>query len=119
MPKKKKPIDLCSLADGKHILEIAYYGPGDHKHLEEEMGLHWFEQEILVRFLGQYSKKKTIAVIDYDCNGGTMQHFGLGDTPEEAVKSALTTLIAKYEPLVAAAEKALKGVSSCSTKESK
>ncbi len=117
MPKKK-PIDLCSLADGKQILEIAYYGPGDHDTLEEELGSSWFEREILMPFLGQYSKKKTIAVIDYRFTGGTTkQHFGLGDTPEEAVKAALTTLIAKYEPLVAAAEKALKGVASCSKKE--
>ena len=107
---KKKPIDLCSLADGEHILEIAYYGPGDHKKLEEEIGSFWFEKEILVRFLGQYSKKKTIAVIDYECNGDTLQHYGLGYTPEEAVKSALTTLIAKYEPLVASAEMALKSL---------
>ena len=42
---KKKPIDICSLADGKNILEIAYYGPGDHAHLEEERGHYWFEKE--------------------------------------------------------------------------
>lgn len=107
MPKKK---DICSLADGKNILEIAYYGPGDHSYLEEEMGSSWFEKEILVPFLGQYSKDKTIAVIDYKDGGATRQHFGLGVSPEEAVKSALTTLIAKYEPLVAAAEKALKAI---------
>lgn len=107
---KKKPTDLCSLADGKHILEIAYYGPGDHKHLKKEIGSFWFEKEVLFRFLGRYSPDKTIAVIDYECNGSTMQHFALGDTPEEAVKAALTTLIAKYEPLVAAAEKALKAI---------
>lgn len=107
---KRKPIDLCSLADGKNILEIAYYGPGDHKNLEEEMGRYWFEKEVLVPLLGHYSKDKTIAVIDYKGGGATRQHFGLGDTPEEAVKSALTTLIAKYEPLVASAEKALRGL---------
>lgn len=107
MPKKK---DFCSLADGKNILEIAYYGPGDHLYLEEEMGPSWFEKEILVPFLGQYSKDKTIAVIDYKDGGATRQHFGLGDSPEEAVKSALTTLIAKYEPIVASAEKALRGL---------
>lgn len=107
MPKKK---DICSLADGKNILEIAYYGPGDHSYLEEEMGSSWFEKEILVPFLGQYSKKKTIAVIDYKDGGATRQHFGLGSSPEEAVKSALTTLIAKYEPMVAAAEKALNAI---------
>jgi len=107
MPKKK---DICSLADGKNILEIAYYGPGDHSHLEEEMGSSWFEREILMQFLGQYSKKKTIAVIDYKDGGATRQHFGLGNSPEEAVKSALTTLIAKYEPIVASAEKALRGL---------
>ena len=110
MTKKKKPIDLCSLADGEQILEIAYYGPGDHPHLEEEMGPSWFEKEILVPFLGQYSKDKTIAVIDYKEGGATRQHFGLGNSPEEAVKSALTTLIAKYEPVVASAEKALKAL---------
>ena len=109
MPKKK-PIDLCSLADGKNILEIAYYGPGDHKNLEEEMGSSWFEKEILMPFLGQYSKKKTIAVIDYKDGGATRQHFGLGNSPEEAVKAALTTIIAKYEPLVASAEKALNAI---------
>lgn len=107
MPKKK---DICSLADGKNILEIAYYGPGDHSHLEEEMGSSWFEREILMQFLGQYSKKKTIAVIDYKDGGATRQHFGLGNSPEEAVKSALTTLVAKYEPIVASAEKALRGI---------
>ena len=107
MSKKK---DICSLADGKNILEIAYYGPGDHPHLEEEMGSSWFEKEILVPFLGQYSKDKTIAVIDYKDGGATRQHFGLGNSPEEAVKSALTTLIAKYEPVVASAEKALKAL---------
>ena len=107
MSKKK---DICSLADGKNILEIAYYGPGDHPHLEEEMGSSWFEKEILVPFLGQYSKDKTIAVIDYKDGGATRQHFGLGNSPEEAVKSALTTLIAKYEPVVASAEKALRGL---------
>ena len=107
MSKKK---DICSLADGKNILEIAYYGPGDHPHLEEEMGSSWFEREILVPFLGQYSKDKTIAVIDYKDGGATRQHFGLGNSPEEAVKSALTTLIAKYEPVVASAEKALKAL---------
>lgn len=111
MPKKK---DICSLADGKNILEIAYYGPGDHSHLEEEMGASWFVGEILIPFMGQYSKDKTIAVIDYNAGGATRQHFGLGSSPEEAVKSALTTLIAKYEPVVASAEKALKGVKSCS-----
>ena len=87
MPKKK---DICSLADGKNILEIAYYGPGDHKKLEEERGHYWFEKEVL--------------------GGATRQHFGLGNSPEEAVKSALTTLIAKYEPIVASAEKALRGL---------
>ena len=107
MPKKK---DICSLADGKNILAIGYYGPGDHSHLEEVMGSSWFEREILMPFLGQYSTKKTIAVIDYKFGGATRQHFGLGNSPEEAVKSALTTLIAKYEPIVASAEKALKGV---------
>ena len=107
MPKKK---DICSLADGKNILEIAYYGPGDHKNLEEEMGSSWFEKEILVPFLGQYSKDRTIAVIDYTDGGSTRQHFGLGNSPEEAVKSTLTTLIAKYEPVVASAEKALKAL---------
>lgn len=107
MAKKK---DICSLADGKNIREIAYYGPGDHSHLALEMGVAWFEKEILVPFLGQYSKDKTIAVIDYKDGGATRQHFGLGNSPEEAVKSALTTLIAKYEPIVASAEKALKGV---------
>lgn len=107
---KKKPIDLCSLADGKNILEIAYYGPGDHKKLEEEMGHYWFEKEVLISLLGQYSKDKTIAVIDYKDGGATRQHFGLGSSPEEAVKSALTTLIAKYEPVVASAEKALRGL---------
>ena len=107
MSKKK---DICSLADGKNILEIAYYGPGDHPHLEEEMGSSWFEREILVPFLGQYSKDKTIAVIDYKDGGATRQHFGLGNSPEEAVKSALTTLIAKYEPVVASAEKTLKAL---------
>ena len=111
MSKKK---DICSLADGKNILEIAYYGPGDHSYLEEEMGSSWFEAEILVPFLGEYSKDKTIAVIDYKDGGATRQHFGLGNSPEEAVKSALTTLIANYEPVVASAEKALKGVASCS-----
>lgn len=111
MAKKK---DICSLADGKNILEIAYYGPGDHSILSKEMGKHWFEKEILVPFLGQYSKDKTIAVIDYKDGGATRQHFGLGNSPEEAVKSALTTLIANYEPVVASAEKALKGVASCS-----
>ena len=105
MPTKK---DICSLADGKNILVIAYYGPGDHSHLALEMGVHWFEKEILVPFLGQYSKDKTIAVIDYKEGGATRQHFGLGNSPEEAVKSALTTLIAKYEPIVASAKKALK-----------
>ena len=109
MPKKK-PIDLCSLADGEQILEIAYYVPGDHPHLEEEMGSSWFEKEILVPFLGQYSKDRTIAVIDYKEGGATRQHFGLGNSPEEAVKSALTTLIAKYKPVVASAEKALKNL---------
>ena len=107
MSKKK---DICSLADGKNILEIAYYGPGDHSYLEEEMGSSWFEKEILVPFLGQYSKDKTIAVIDYKEGGATRQHFGLGNSPEEAVKSALTTIIAKYEPVVASAEKALKAL---------
>lgn len=107
MAKKK---DICSLADGKNILEIAYYGPGDHKNLEEEMGSYWFTREILTPFLGQYSKDKTIAVIDYKDGGATRQHFGLGNSPEEAVKSALTTLIAKYEPIVASAEKALRGL---------
>ena len=105
MPKKK---DIRSLADGKTILGIAYYGPGDHSQLAMEMGEHWFEKEILVPFLGQYSKEKTIAVIDYKDGGATRQHFGLGNSPEEAVKSALTTIIAKYEPVVASAEKALK-----------
>lgn len=105
MPKKK---DICSLADGKNILEIAYYGPGDHSRLAMEMGEHWFEKEILVPFLGQYSKDRTIAVIDYTDGGSTRQHFGLGNSPEEAVKSALTTLVAKYEPVVASAKKALK-----------
>jgi len=100
MPKKK---DICSLADGKNILEIAYYGPGDHKKLEEERGHYWFEKEVLISLLGQYSN-------DYKDGGATRQHFGLGSSPEEAVKSALTTLIAKYEPIVASAEKALKGV---------
>ena len=107
MSKKK---DICSLADGKNILEIAYYGPGDHPRLEEEMGSSWFEKEILVPFLGQYSKDRTIAVIDYTDGGATRQHFGLGNSPEEAVKSALTTLVAKYEPVVASAEKALKAL---------
>ena len=107
MSKKK---DLCSLADGKNILEIAYYGPGDHNNLEEEMGSSWFEKEILVPFLVDYSTDKTIAVIDYKDGGATRQHFGLGNSPEEAVKSALTTLIAKYEPVVASAEKALKSL---------
>ena len=107
MPKKK---DICSLADGEQILEIAYYGPGDHPRLEEEMGSSWFEKEILVPFLGQYSKDKTIAVIDYKEGGATRQHFGLGNSPEEAVKFALTTLIAKYEPVVASAKKALKAL---------
>lgn len=105
MPKKK---DICSLADGKTILEIAPYGPGDHSILSKEMGEHWFEKEILVPFLGQYSKDKTIAVIDYKDGGATRQHFGLGNSPEEAVKSALATLVAKYEPLVASAKKAIK-----------
>ena len=105
MPKKK---DICSLADGKNILEIAYYGPGDHSQLAMEMGEHWFEKEILVPFLGQYSKDRTIAVIDYKDGGATRQHCGLGNSPEEAVKSALTTIIAKYEPVVASAKKALK-----------
>lgn len=36
MPKKK---DIRSLADGKTILEIAYYGPGDHSRLALEMGV--------------------------------------------------------------------------------
>lgn len=107
MSKKK---EICSLADGKNILEISYYGPGDHSYLEEEMGSSWFEREILVPFLGEYSKDKTIAVIDYKDGGATRQHFGLGSSPEEAVKSALTTLIAKYEPIVASAEKALRGL---------
>ncbi len=107
MPKKK---DICSLADGKNILEIAYYGPGDHSILSKEMGKHWFEKEILVPFLGQYSTEKTIAVIDYNDGSATRQHFGLGNSPVEAVKSALTTLIAKYEPIVASAEKALRGL---------
>lgn len=107
MSKKK---EICSLADGKNILEISYYGPGDHSYLEEEMGSSWFEREILVPFLGEYSKDKTIAVIDYKDGGATRQHFGLGNSPEEAVKSALTTLIAKYEPIVASAEKALRGL---------
>lgn len=105
MPKKK---DICSLADGKTILEIAYYGPGDHSRLALEMGSSWFEREILMPFLGQYSKDKTIAVIDYKEGGATRQHFGLGNSPEEAVKAALTTLIAKYEPVVASAKKAIK-----------
>ena len=107
MPKKK---DICSLADGKNILEIAYYGPGDHSQLAMEMGEHWFEKEVLISLLGQYSKKKTIAVIDYKDGGATRQHFGLGSSPEEAVKSALTTLTAKYDPVVASAEKALKAL---------
>ena len=107
MPKKK---DICSLADGKNILEIAYYGPGDHSILSNEMGKHWFEKEILLPFMDQYSKEKTIAVIDYKDGSATRQHFGLGNSPEEAVKSALTTLIAKYEPIVASAEKALRGL---------
>lgn len=107
MPIKK---DIRSLADGKNILEIAYYGPGDHSRLALEMGATWFEKEILVPFLGQYSKDKTIAVMDYKAGGATMRHFGLGNSPEEAVKSALTTLIAKYEPVVASAEKALKAL---------
>lgn len=107
MPKKK---DIRSLADGKNILEIAYYGPGDHSRLALEMGVTWFEKEILVPFLGQYSKDKTIAIIDYKVEGDTVRHFGLGNSPEEAVKSALTALIAKYEPVVASAEKALKAL---------
>lgn len=107
MPKKK---DIRSLADGKNILEIAYYGPGDHKNLEEEMGSSWFEREILMPFLGQYSKDRTIAVIDYRDGDATRQHFGLGDSPEEAVKSALATLVAKYKPVVTSAEKALKAL---------
>lgn len=105
-----KKNDICSLADGKNILEIAYYGPGDHSQLALEMGEHWFEKEILVPFLGQYSKDKTIAVIDYTDGGATRQHFGLGNSPEEAVKSALTTLITKHEPVVASAKKALKAL---------
>ena len=107
MPKKK---DIRSLADGKSILEIAYYGPGDHPRLAMEMGEHWFEREILVPFLGQYSKDRTIAVIDYMDGDATRQHFGLGDSPEEAVKSALATLVAKYKPVVTSAEKALKAL---------
>lgn len=107
MPKKK---DIRSLADGKAILEIAYYGPGDHPRLSREMGEHWFEREILIPFLGQYSKDRTIAVIDYKDGDAIRQHFGLGDSPEEAVKSALATLVAKYKPVVASAEKALKAL---------
>ena len=107
MLKKK---DISSLADGKNILEIAYYGPGDHKKLEEERGHYWFEKEVLISLLGQYSTDKTIAVIDYKDGYTTRQHFGLGNSPEEAVKSALTTLIVKYEPVVASAEKALRGL---------
>ena len=105
---KKNPIDICSLADGKNILEIAYYGPGAHDDLKANLGQYWFETEILTRFLGQYSKDKTIVVIDYDLKGSTYQYFGLGDSPTEALKSALTTLIAKYEPLLASAENILK-----------
>jgi hypothetical protein len=74
------------------------------------MGEHWFEREILVPFLGQYSKDRTIAVIDYRDGDATRQHFGLGDSPEEAVKSALATLVAKYKPVVTSAEKALKAL---------
>ena len=102
MSKKK---DICSLADGKNILEIAYYGPGDHSHLALEMGAHWFEKEILVPFLGQYSKDKTIAVIDYKEGGATRQHFDLGNSPEEAVnypppKGGELLVFASTEPLV-------------------
>jgi len=107
MPKKK---DIRSLADGKTIIEIDYYGPGDHSRLSREMGNHWFEKEILFPFLGQYSKDRTIAVIDYRDGDATRQHFGLGDSPEEAVKSALTALVAKYKPVVTSAEKALKAL---------
>lgn len=110
---KKKHIDLCSLADGNNIVEIAYYGPSGHKYLKQELEEDW-ENEILLPFKGQYSKDKTIAAIDY-VMGDTMQIFGIGNTPEEAVKSALTKLIAKYpkcDTLVSSAQKVIKEIDS-------
>ena len=105
-----KAVGLCSLADGKNMLEIAYYGPGAHGDLRDEMGRRRFREEVLVPFGDWYAAERTIAVIVYGVKGARMRHFGIGDTAEEAVRSALTTLIAKYEPLVFCAEKALESM---------
>lgn len=105
-----KAAGLRSLADGRNILEIAYYGPGAHGDLRVGIGRYRFRKEVLVPFGDRYTADKTVAVIVYDVKGATMRHFGIGDTADEAVRSALTTLIAKYEPLVFCAEKALESM---------
>lgn len=108
--------DFSSLVDGKTILEVAYYAPEDHSLLKQELGTYWFSQEIEIPFLGRYYGK-FIAVIDYSTprdyrmqGNTTKQIFGIGATPEEAVKDALTSFITAYEPMVAALNKALKAL---------
>jgi hypothetical protein len=99
--------------DGKSILEIAFYGPDDHKFLKQELGAYWFQQEIELPFLGRYYGK-FIAVIDYSAPSDyrmqgdtTKQIFGIGDTPEAAVKNALESFVKAYEPLLGALKTAL------------
>jgi hypothetical protein len=112
MPKKKPKLDLCSLADGEFIREIAWYqGKEAHNALKDEMGRHWFNKEVIAPFALTYSTEKAIGVIDYaGMTGCTNQCFGIGDTPEQAVANALSKIVA-MKPLVKIAEGIVKKIS--------
>lgn len=111
MPNSKP--DFSALEDGKNILEVAFYHPKDHAALKKELGAYWFNQEIELPFLGKYYNK-TIAVIDYRTKHDyrmpgdtTKQIFGIGATPEEAVKNTMESFVNSYGPVIDAFKKAL------------
>lgn len=107
MATQKKQIDVCKLADGTGIKEIAWYGEGAHKDLKNEMGAYWFNKLILERFATTYNERKVIAVIDYKYGDSTLQLHGIGNTPEKATASALREFLYKNEQAVKSARKVL------------
>ena len=108
-------INVMSLADGKIIAAIRYYtGEEQHMSLAETMGKYWFEHDVLLPLCARYKPESTIAAVYFNSSHYFIKgaaRYGIGDTPEEAVKDALKGVLEQVKPVVTQVERILKKLS--------
>jgi hypothetical protein len=88
---------------------MTFTGQDEHDALKNAMGAHWFTDQIQRRFITEYSPDKTVAIVYLDDPCLLPQEiFGIGSSPQDAIRNTLAKLVTELKPLVKDAEKLLK-----------